>query len=141
MNRSTADIANLPRHDRFGEGNLWHRIRHGRAAYSVAIPHVPDIDPDYLFDRQTTMAILAAFGYNRRVLVSGYHGTASRPYRAGRARLNWPCVRTISTAMSADRFWSAKDAIVTKEGMQVTEFRDGILPWAYQHNVALVFDE
>ena len=111
-------------------------------AYSEADEHVPDLDPDYLFDRQTTMAILAGFTYNRRVMVSGYHGTGKSTHiEQVAARLNWPCVRVNLDSHVSRIDLVGKDAIVVKEGMQVTEFRDGILPWAYQHNVALVFDE
>ena len=111
-------------------------------AYSVADQHVPDIDPDYLFDRQTTLAILSGFAYNRRVMVSGYHGTGKSTHiEQVAARLNWPCVRVNLDSHVSRIDLVGKDAIVVKDGMQVTEFRDGILPWAYQHNVALCFDE
>lgn len=111
-------------------------------AYKVKSDHVPDADPDYLFDRQTTMAILAGFAYNRRVIVSGYHGTGKSTHiEQVAARLNWPCVRINLDSHVSRIDLIGKDAIVVKDGMQVTEFRDGILPWAYQNNVALVFDE
>ena len=111
-------------------------------AYSESSEHVPDIDPDYLFDRQTTLAILAGFAHNRRVIVSGYHGTGKSTHiEQVAARLNWPCVRVNLDSHVSRIDLVGKDAIVVKDGMQVTEFRDGILPWAYQHNVALVFDE
>ena len=103
---------------------------------------MPDIDPDYLFDKQTTLAILSGFAYNRRVMVSGYHGTGKSTHiEQVAARLNWPCVRVNLDSHVSRIDLVGKDAIVVKEGMQVTEFRDGILPWAYQHNVALCFDE
>ena len=103
---------------------------------------MPDIDPDYLFDQQTTLAILSGFAYNRRVMVSGYHGTGKSTHiEQVAARLNWPCVRVNLDSHVSRIDLVGKDAIVVKEGMQVTEFRDGILPWAYQHNVALCFDE
>ena len=111
-------------------------------AYSVADSHVPDVDPDYLFDPQTTLAILAGFAFNRRVMVSGYHGTGKSTHiEQVAARLNWPCVRVNLDSHVSRIDLVGKDAIVLQEGKQVTEFRDGILPWAYQNNVALCFDE
>src|SRR5438445_1284660 len=111
-------------------------------AYSVTSEHVPDIDPDYLFDRSTTLAILAGFAKNRRVIVTGYHGTGKSTHiEQVAARLNWPCVRVNLDSHISRIDLIGKDAIVIREGMQVTEFRDGILPWALQHNVALCFDE
>ncbi|MEX6506394.1 cobaltochelatase subunit CobS [Jiella sp. M17.18] len=111
-------------------------------AYSTADQHVPEIDPDYLFDKPTTLAILAGFAKNRRVMVSGYHGTGKSTHiEQVAARLNWPCVRVNLDSHVSRIDLVGKDAITVREGMQVTEFRDGILPWAYQHNVALVFDE
>ena len=110
--------------------------------YSSTSEHVPDLDPDYLFDRDTTLAILAGFSHNRRVMVTGYHGTGKSTHiEQVAARLNWPCVRVNLDSHISRIDLIGKDAIVLKEGMQVTEFRDGILPWAYQNNVALVFDE
>lgn len=104
--------------------------------------HVPEIDPDYLFDRATTLAILAGFAFNRRVMVTGYHGTGKSTHiEQVAARLNWPCVRVNLDSHISRIDLIGKDAIVLKDGKQVTEFRDGILPWAYQNNVALVFDE
>ncbi len=111
-------------------------------AYSTAESHVPDLDPDYLFDRETTLAIVAGFARNRRVIVTGYHGTGKSTHiEQVAARLNWPCVRINLDSHVSRIDLVGKDAIVLKEGKQVTEFRDGILPWAYQNNVALVFDE
>jgi cobaltochelatase CobS len=111
-------------------------------AYSQGEEHVPDLDPDYLFDKETTLAILAGFARNRRVMVTGYHGTGKSTHiEQVAARLNWPCVRVNLDSHVSRIDLVGKDAIVLKEGKQVTEFRDGILPWAYQHNVALVFDE
>ena len=111
-------------------------------AYSQRSEHVPDLDPDYLFDRQTTLAILAGFAHNRRVMVTGYHGTGKSTHiEQVAARLNWPCVRVNLDSHVSRIDLVGKDAIVLKDGKQVTEFRDGILPWALQHNVALVFDE
>ena len=111
-------------------------------AFSQRSEHVPDLDPDYLFDRQTTLAILAGFAHNRRVMVTGYHGTGKSTHiEQVAARLNWPCVRVNLDSHVSRIDLVGKDAIVLKDGKQVTEFRDGILPWALQHNVALVFDE
>ncbi|TPW32121.1 cobaltochelatase subunit CobS [Martelella alba] len=111
-------------------------------AYSADDPYVPDIDPDYLFDRDTTLAILAGFAHNRRVMVSGFHGTGKSTHiEQVAARLKWPCVRVNLDSHVSRIDLVGKDAIVVKDGLQITEFKDGILPWAYQHNVALVFDE
>ena len=111
-------------------------------AYSKTSEHVPDLDPDYLFNRETTLAILAGFAYNRRVMVTGYHGTGKSTHiEQVAARLNWPCIRINLDSHISRIDLIGKDAIVLQEGKQVTEFREGILPFAYQHNVALVFDE
>ena len=111
-------------------------------AYSEADEHVPDVDPDYLFDRTTTLAILAGFAKNRRVIVTGYHGTGKSTHiEQVAARLNWPCVRVNLDSHISRVDLIGKDAIVIRDGMQVTEFRDGMLPWALQHNIALCFDE
>src|SRR6201989_3364797 len=111
-------------------------------AYSEPDPHVPDIDSDYRFDRATTLAILAGFARNRRVIVTGYHGTGKSTHiEQVAARLNWPCVRVNLDSHISRIDLIGKDAIVIREGQQVTEFRAGILPWALQHNIALVFDE
>jgi cobaltochelatase CobS len=110
--------------------------------FAVPDPHVPPVDPDYLFDRNTTMAILAGFAHNRRVMVQGYHGTGKSTHiEQVAARLNWPLVRINLDAHVSRIDLVGKDAIVVKDGMQITEFRDGILPWAVQNNIALVFDE
>jgi cobaltochelatase CobS len=110
--------------------------------YSEPEAHVPPLDPDYLFDRNTTLAILAGFAFNRRVMVQGYHGTGKSTHiEQVAARLNWPMVRVNLDSHVSRIDLVGKDAIVVKDGMQVTEFRDGILPWAVQNNVALVFDE
>jgi cobaltochelatase CobS len=110
--------------------------------FSEPDPHVPPLDPDYLFDRNTTLAILAGFAFNRRVMVQGYHGTGKSTHiEQVAARLNWPMVRVNLDSHVSRIDLVGKDAIVLREGQQVTEFRDGILPWAVQNNVALVFDE
>ena len=111
-------------------------------AYSEPDEHVPDVDADYRFDRPTTLAILAGFARNRRVIVTGYHGTGKSTHiEQVAARLNWPCVRINLDSHISRVDLIGKDAIVIREGLQVTEFRDGILPWALQHNVAICFDE
>jgi len=111
-------------------------------AYSEADAHVPDVDPDYLFDRDTTLAILAGFAHNRRVMVSGYHGTGKSTHiEQVAARLNWPCIRINLDSHISRIDLMGKDAIVLRDGMQVTEYREGILPWALQHPCAIVFDE
>jgi cobaltochelatase CobS len=98
-------------------------------AYSEPDEHVPDIDTDYRFDRATTLAILAGFAKNRRVIVTGYHGTGKSTHiEQVAARLNWPCVRVNLDSHISRVDLIGKDAIVIREGMQVTEFRDGILP-------------
>jgi cobaltochelatase CobS len=111
-------------------------------AYSEASEHVPDLDPDYLFDRPTTLAILAGFARNRRVMIAGYHGTGKSTHiEQVAARLNWPCVRINLDSHISRIDLVGRDAIVVRDGVQVTEFREGILPWAIQTNTALVFDE
>jgi cobaltochelatase CobS len=111
-------------------------------AYSAPDDHVPDLDNDYVFDPETTLAILAGFARNRRVIVTGYHGTGKSTHiEQVAARLNWPCVRVNLDSHISRIDLIGKDAIVIKEGAQVTEFREGILPWALQTNTALVFDE
>jgi cobaltochelatase CobS len=111
-------------------------------AYSEVDEHVPDIDPDYLFDRETTLAILAGFAHNRRVIIQGYHGTGKSTHiEQVAARLNWPCIRVNLDSHVSRIDLVGKDAIVIKDGQQVTEFREGILPYALQTNTALVFDE
>ena len=111
-------------------------------AYKERDAYVPDLDPDYLFDRDTTLAILAGFAHNRRVMVSGYHGTGKSTHiEQVAARLNWPLIRVNLDSHVSRIDLVGKDAIVLKEGKQVTEFREGILPWALQRPIALVFDE
>jgi cobaltochelatase CobS len=111
-------------------------------AFSQTDEHVPDLDADYVFDHDTTLAILAGFAHNRRVLISGYHGTGKSTHvEQVAARLNWPCVRVNLDSHISRIDLVGKDAIVLKDGLQVTEFKDGILPWALQRNIALCFDE
>jgi cobaltochelatase CobS len=110
--------------------------------YSAPDEHVPDIDPDYLFDRDTTLAVLAGFAFNRRVMITGYHGTGKSTHiEQVAARLNWPLVRINLDSHVSRIDLVGKDAIVLKDGKQITEFRDGMLPWALQNNIAICFDE
>ncbi len=111
-------------------------------AYSVRTEHVPEFDSTYRFDKETTLAILAGFAFNRRVMIQGYHGTGKSTHiEQVAARLNWPCIRVNLDSHISRIDLIGKDAIVLKDGKQVTEFREGILPWALQHPCALVFDE
>jgi len=111
-------------------------------AFAKPNEYVPDVDNAYRFDRDTTLAILAGFAFNRRVMIQGYHGTGKSTHiEQVAARLNWPCVRINLDSHISRIDLIGKDAIVLKDGQQVTEFREGLLPWALQHPVALVFDE
>ncbi len=111
-------------------------------AFSKADERVPDLDEAYVFDRDTTLAILAGFAHNRRVMIQGYHGTGKSTHiEQVAARLNWPCIRINLDAHISRIDLIGRDAIVLRDGLQVTEFREGLLPWALQHPVALVFDE
>ena len=111
-------------------------------AFAAPSEHVPVLDPDYVFDPDTTLAILAGFAHNRRVMVQGYHGTGKSTHiEQVAARLNWPSVRVNLDAHISRIDLVGRDAIVLKDGLQVTEFKEGILPWALQHPVALTFDE
>jgi len=103
---------------------------------------VPEIDTNYKFDRDTTLAILSGFAFNKRVLVNGYHGTGKSTHiEQVAARLNWPCIRINLDSHISRIDLIGKDAIVLKDGKQVTEFKEGILPWSIQNSIALVFDE
>ena len=111
-------------------------------AFSARDEHVPDIDETYVFDPATTRAILAGFARNRRVMVQGYHGTGKSTHvEQVAARLNWPMIRVNLDSHISRIDMVGKDAIVLKDGQQVTEFQEGILPWAVQRPVALLFDE
>ncbi|GGD33705.1 cobaltochelatase subunit CobS [Croceicoccus pelagius] len=111
-------------------------------AFSKADDRVPDRDESYVFDPDTTLAILAGFAHNRRVMVQGYHGTGKSTHiEQVAARLNWPCVRINLDAHISRIDLVGRDAIVLRDGLQVTEFREGLLPWALQTPTALVFDE
>ncbi|MBU1375582.1 MAG: cobaltochelatase subunit CobS [Alphaproteobacteria bacterium] len=111
-------------------------------AFSERDSHVPDIDPAYKFDPETTRAILAGFAHDRRVMVQGYHGTGKSTHiEQVAAHLNWPLIRVNLDSHVSRIDLVGKDAIVLKDGKQVTEFREGMLPWAIQRPIALVFDE
>ena len=111
-------------------------------AFSLRTEHVPDLDTAYRFDRESTLAICAGFAFNRRVMIQGYHGTGKSTHiEQIAARLNWPCIRINLDSHISRIDLIGKDAIVLKDGKQITEFREGILPWALQHACALVFDE
>ncbi|MEM6490104.1 MAG: AAA family ATPase, partial [Pseudomonadota bacterium] len=103
---------------------------------------VPVLDSSYRFDRDTTLAILAGFAHNRRVMIQGYHGTGKSTHiEQVAARLNWPCVRVNLDSHISRIDLIGKDAIKLKDGVQVTEFQEGILPWALRNATAIVFDE
>jgi len=111
-------------------------------AFSKKNEFVPKIDQDYQFDRDTTLAILSGFSFNKRVLIQGYHGTGKSTHiEQVAARLNWPCVRVNLDSHVSRIDLIGKDAIVLKDGKQITEFKEGVLPWSIQNPVALVFDE
>ncbi|HEY0106748.1 MAG TPA: cobaltochelatase subunit CobS [Rhizomicrobium sp.] len=110
--------------------------------FSKRTSYVPDHDPAYRFDRETTLAILAGFAFNRRVMIQGYHGTGKSTHiEQVASRLNWPCIRINLDSHISRIDLIGKDAIVLKDGKQITEFREGLLPWCLQHPVALTFDE
>ncbi len=111
-------------------------------AFSASNSHAPDLDSSYVFDPDTTKAILAGFSHNRRVMIQGYHGTGKSTHiEQVAARLNWPCVRVNLDSHISRIDLIGKDAIVLENGQQVTKFNEGVLPWALQNPVALVFDE
>src|ERR1700735_286435 len=111
-------------------------------AFKQPNEYVPERDTAYRFDRETTLAILAGFAFNRRVMIQGYHGTGKSTHiEQVAARLNWPCIRINLDSHISRIGLIGKDAIVLKDGQQVTEFREGLLPWALQRPVALAFDE
>ena len=111
-------------------------------AFSAPSEHVPSVDESYRFDPTTTLAILVGFAHNRRVLIQGYHGTGKSTHiEQVAARLNWPCVRVNLDSHISRIDLVGKDAIVIRDGMQITEFREGMLPWAFQSPTAIVFDE
>ena len=111
-------------------------------AFSKKSEYVPEIDKTYKFDKDTTLAIISGFAFNKRVLVQGYHGTGKSTHiEQIAARLNWPCIRVNLDSHISRIDLIGKDAIVLKDGKQVTQFNEGILPWSIQNPVALVFDE
>ena len=111
-------------------------------AFSKKNELVPEIDKDYKFDADTTLAILSGFNHNKKVIVHGYHGTGKSTHITQiAARLNWPCLRINLDSHISRIDLIGKDAIIIKDGKQITEFKEGILPWAFQNPVALVFDE
>ena len=111
-------------------------------AFAERDAHVPEIDPVYRFNSDVTLAILAGFSRNRRVMLQGLHGTGKSTHvEQVAARLNWPCVRVNLDGHISRLDLVGKDAIVLKDGLQVTEFQEGIVPWALQRPVALLFDE
>jgi cobaltochelatase CobS len=111
-------------------------------AFSKKNEYVPEVDSNYKFDRDTTLAIISGFAHNKRVLIQGYHGTGKSTHiEQVAARINWPCVRVNLDSHISRIDLIGKDAIVIKNNKQVTEFKEGILPWSIQNPVALVFDE
>ena len=112
------------------------------SAFSKKNEFVPEIDKDYKFDSDTTLAILSGFNFNKKVIVHGYHGTGKSTHITQiAARLNWPCLRINLDSHISRIDLIGKDAIVVQDGKQITTFKEGILPWAFQNPVALVFDE
>jgi len=110
--------------------------------FAEATDRVPDLDPTYKFDPDTTLAILAGFSHNRRVMIQGYHGTGKSTHiEQVASRLNWPTVRVNLDSHISRIDLIGKDAIKLKDGVQVTEFQEGILPWALRNATAIVFDE
>lgn len=111
-------------------------------AFAERDEHVPEVDPAYRFNAEVTLALLAGFLHNRRVLVQGLHGTGKSTHvEQVAARLNWPCVRVNLDGHVSRLDLIGRDAVVLRDGQQVTEFQEGIVPWALQRPVALVFDE
>ena len=111
-------------------------------AFTERTAYVPEIDSAYRFNPETTLAILAGFAFNRRVMIQGYHGTGKSTHiEQVAARLNWPCIRVNLDSHISRIDLVGKDAIVVQDGQQITEFKEGMLPWALQHPTALVFDE
>jgi len=110
--------------------------------FSKKNEYVPEIDKDYKFDRDTTLAIISGFAFNKRVLIQGYHGTGKSTHiEQVAARLNWPCIRVNLDSHISRIDLIGKDAIEIKDNKQITKFKEGMLPWSIQNPVALVFDE
>lgn len=111
-------------------------------AFSTRTEYVPEIDPTYQFDKETTLCVLAGFEHNRRVMIQGYHGTGKSTHiEQVAARLNWPCLRVNLDGNISRVDFIGKDAIVIRDGKQITEFKPGVLPWSLERPVALVLDE
>ena len=111
-------------------------------AFAERSARVPDMDSTYKFDPDTTLAILAGFSHNRRVMIQGYHGTGKSTHiEQVASQLNWPCVRVNLDSHISRIDLIGKDAIKLRDGKQVTEFQEGILPWALRNPTAIVFDE
>ena len=111
-------------------------------AFSQRDEHVPEIDPAYCFNHDVTLAILSGFVNDRRVMVQGFHGTGKSTHiEQVAARLNWPCIRVNLDGHISRLDLVGRDAIVIRDGKQVTEFQEGMIPWALQRPVALIFDE
>ena len=111
-------------------------------AFTEPNEYVPVHDDTYIFDRDTTLSILMGFKHNRRVMVQGYHGTGKSTHiEQVASRLNWPLIRVNLDSHVSRIDLVGKDAIVLKDGKQITEFREGLLPWSLQRPMALVFDE
>ena len=112
------------------------------AAFSARSELVPDIDSGYHFNPEATLAILAGFTHNRRVLLQGLHGTGKSTHiEQVAARLNWPCIRVNLDGHISRLDLVGKDSIVIRDDRQVTEFQEGIVPWSLQRPIALIFDE
>ena len=142
MNDSTYDLTNTPNQeisvrDAFGiETDMMVK------GFEEKSDRVPDIDKTYKFDPDTTLAILAGFSHNRRVMIQGYHGTGKSTHiEQVAARLKWPAVRVNLDSHISRIDLIGKDAIKLRDGVQITEFHEGILPWALRNPVAIVFDE
>ncbi len=111
-------------------------------AFLTKTEHVPEVDTAYRFHRETTLAILAGFSHNRRVLVQGMHGTGKSTHiEQVAARLNWPCMRVNLDGHVSRLDLVGRDAVVLQDGLQITQFQPGIVPWALQRPMALIFDE
>ena len=116
--------------------------QHSIPAFATPSEHVPEIDANYVFEPEVTKAILAGFAHNRRVLVQGYHGTGKSTHiEQVAARLNWPCIRVNLDSHISRTDLVGRDIITLKDGKQITQFQEGILPWSLTRPITLVFDE
>jgi cobaltochelatase CobS len=145
MNKAAAPLAmtsDTPDKTVTAEKLFGFKLNFAIPAFANKTEHVPEIDPDYYFEPAATRAILAGFAFNRRVIVQGYHGTGKSTHiEQVAARLNWPCVRVNLDSHISRTDLIGRDAITLKDGKQITQFQEGILPWALTRPVALVFDE